>query len=426
MVELKMHLKKYRVLYLLSLLFIVMMIVHLSYNMGMYGDDATFYVYFPAQHENLFEFLKFRYNNWTSRLSVETLMFCFINHRFAFAVLDSLVYVVLAYSLYLLFGRKSIIISILAVCAFPFYHYTSCGLYAASTNYTWPIAFLTYGLVYVKKVLKDEKLNFGEIILTLFCFVFVAFVEICTVLMLIYLVGAIIYKYAKHKKVSIFLLILSLIAIFGIVIMMLSAGNANRRLQELKYFPEYETYNIIQKLTYGLVFVGNANSLFPCAINLCFYILLIVISFICRKDKTTKLCSLAPLVMFALFYIVYLIIGLSNKNLNFDFLTYANDLKLSGLFIYVLCAYATLISLFPLISICRLFKGEQRIFLAVSHIVSVGLIGSFGLNGSISFFADYRPTIFSGLVIVFMILEMIFSIRHLQEKNYVGELLITK
>ena len=142
--------------------------------------------------------------------------------------------------------------------------------------------------------------------------------------------------------------------------------------------------------------------------------------------KTILLILLFPCSLVALFYIVYLIIGLSNKNLNFDFLTYANDLKLSGLFIYVLCAYATLISLFPLISICRLFKGEQRIFLAVSHIVSVGLIGSFGLNGSISFFADYRPTIFSGLVIVFMILEIIFSIRHLQEKNYVGELLITK
>lgn len=422
MKKLAMHLKKYRVLYMLTLLFVAMLIVHIDYNYAIYGDDATFYVYFPEQFASLFDYLKFRYNNWTSRMSVEVVMYCFINSRIAFAILDSLLYVVLAYSLYLLFDKKSILISIIAVCMFPFYHYKSCGLYAASTNYTWPIAFLAYGLVCVKKIIKCEKLNIIEITLMLFSFVFVSFVEICTVLMLLYLIGAMIYHYIKNKKVSPTLIIITAIAVFGIIFMMLSPGNANRRVQEFKYFPEFAEFNIIQKLMYGLVFVGNANSLLPCAVNICFYVLLVVISFKNNKDKLTKICSIAPLVMFALFYIVYLTIGLANKNLKFDFLFYANDLIFSEAFIYILCGYAALLSLFPLVSLIKLYKGEQRIFLVLSYIVSVGMLGSFGLNGSISFFADYRPTIFSSLVMIIVCLQMFYSLNHINKQDYNGEL----
>lgn len=422
MKNLTQHLKKYRVLYLLTLLFVAMIIVHIYYNYAIYGDDATFYVYFPELFSSLFEFLKFRYNSWTSRMSVEVVMYCFINSRIAFAILDSLLYVVLAYSLYLLFDKKSILISIIAVCMFPFYHYKSCGLYAASTNYTWPIAFLAYGLVCVKKIIKNQKLNVVEIILMLFSFVFVSFVEICTVLMILYLIGAMIYHYMKNKKISPMLIIATAIAVFGIIFMMLSPGNANRRVQELKYFPEYAEFNIIQKLMYGLVFVGNANSLLPCAVNICFYVLLIILAFKNNKDKLTKVCSLAPVVMFALFYVVYFVASLVNKNLNFDFLFYANDLVFNEIFIYILCAYATLISLFPLITLLKIYKGEQRIFLVLSYIVSIGMLGSFGLNGSISFFANYRPTIFSSLVMIIVCLEMFYSLKQINDKNYNGEL----
>ena len=418
------HIQKHRVLYALMILFVSIMVVHLVYNNGMYGDDATFYVFFPEKHANVFEFLKYRYNHWTSRLSVETVMFCFIQHKFAFAVLDSLVFVVLAYSLYLLFNKKSIIVSLIVLCMFPFYHYVSCGLYSASVNYTWPIAFLAYGFVYVNKILKNQNLNIIELILMYFCFVFVSFVEICTVLMFVYLLVAIIFNYIKNKKISITLIVAMLVAIIGIIVFLLSPGNVNRSVQELKYFPEYEEFNIVQKLTYGLVFVGNANSLYPTPINICLCVLLIYAAFTCKKDIFTKLCSLAPAVMFGLFYLIYNVVGLLNGNLNFEFLTYANKLKFDEALIYILCLHAVIVTAALFISIYRIFKGKQRIFLLISYILAVGLIGSFGLNGSISFFADYRPTIFSTLLFVLICLEIFFGIKELKDKNYNGDLIL--
>ncbi len=411
MEKLKNHLKKHRVIYLLSVLFVSMIIVHIVYNVrGMYGDDATFYRFFPEQHDSLVDYLVFRYNNWTSRMSVEAIMFLLINNRVLFSILDSLMYVLLAYSFYRFFDKKSITLSVVVTCLLPYYHYVSVGLYAGSVNYTWPIAFLMFGLIFIKKIVNNQKLNAFEVILLFFSFVFVSFVEICAVLMFVFMVIALVYHYIKNKKISPIIIISALIAILGIVFMLLSPGNSNRANQEIRYFPEYANYNIVQKLTYGLVFVANANSLLPCALNIIFSVLIVIIAFKSNKGKTTKIFAIIPLAVQPLFYVIYTIVGLAQNNLNFEFITYANILVGNATLKYIICLYACVVTIFTFLAIIKNFSGKQRIFLIIGYILSVGLIGSFGLNGSISFYADYRPTIFSCFILSLMVLDILYSL----------------
>ena len=75
----------------------------------------------------------------------------------------------------LFFDKKSIIISLIAVCLLPFYHFTSVGLYTGSVHYTWPVALLMYGLISIKKIINSQKLNVFEVILQFLCFIFVIF-----------------------------------------------------------------------------------------------------------------------------------------------------------------------------------------------------------------------------------------------------------
>ena len=79
-------------------MFVVVLISRIIYNQSLFGDDYNYYLHFPDQFESIIDFLSFRYKNWTSRLSVEFVMFAFIKHRYLFAVLDSLIYVLIVYS----------------------------------------------------------------------------------------------------------------------------------------------------------------------------------------------------------------------------------------------------------------------------------------------------------------------------------------
>lgn len=403
------HLKKYRVLYVLSALFVSMISVHIVYNArGIYADDGNFFQHYPLMYDSLFDYLKVRYNSWSSRISIEIVMFTLINKRILFSIVNSLFYVLLAYSFYLFFDKKSIIISLIAVCLLPFYHFTSVGLYTGSVHYTWPVALLMYGLISIKKIINNQKLNVFEVILQFLCFIFVIFVEICAVLFLVFMVVAFVYNYIKNKKISINILISSVISIAGLVFILTAPGNANRSVLEYKYFPEYAGFNIVQKLTYGLVFVANANSLFPCAANIVFGILLFVLA-IKNKDILAKIFAAIPLVFQPLFFIVFIVTKSFNKNLSFEFLTRANGLTFDNPLLYILCVYAVVVSLSTMLAIFKMFSGKERILYLICYVLVVGMIGSFGLNASISFYADYRPTIYSGFVLMIIAQHMIYS-----------------
>ena len=410
MEKLLLNIKKHRVFYVLTLLFLSIMIVHFVYNArGIYADDGNYFQYYPLMYDSLFDYLKVRYNSWSSRVSIEVVMFTLINKRILFSVINSLVYVLLAYSFYLFFDKKSIIISLIAVCVLPFYHFTSVGLYTGSVHYTWPIAFLMYSLVYVKKIIGNQKLNVCELVLLFFCISFIMFVEICAVLLLVFMIASFIYNYVKNRKISLVLLVSAIILVCGLIFMLTAPGNANRSILEFKYFPEYRNFNILQKFAFGLVFVANANSLMPNAINIIFSLSLLAVA-LKNKNKLATVSSIIPLAMQLIFYLVYIIIGIINKNLNFEFLRFANGLSFNNCLIYILCFHATIVTISNLVTLFVLFTKKDRIFYILSYLLVVGLIGSFCLNASISFYADYRPTIYSGFVLLIMIQSMLYLI----------------
>lgn len=415
--RIKTHLIKHKVVYTLLLVFVVVLISRIIYNQSLFGDDYNYYLHFPDQFESIIDFLSFRYKNWTCRLSVEFVMFAFIKHRYLFAVLDSLIYVLIVYSIYLLFDKRSIILSLIGACMIPFYYYTKdVGYYAGSTNYAWPIAFLLLGLVFIKKIICGNKLKFYEIIILLLSFVFSSFVEICAVLLLICMSVAEIVYIKKHRKFSFIIAISAVISSLGIIFMLLSPGNTNRaNLEIINYFPEYQSYNIIQKLSYGLIFVNNATCLIPTLSYFTLYALLIYLSFKNKKDLITKICSMMPIITLVAFYIIYILLGIINHNLNFEFLYKSNGLTFSKPITYVLIAIAIINNLSIIISIFKNFNANEKIFYMIFYVVSIGIVGSFGLVGSVSFYADYRPVIFSGVIISIIVQQIIYSQNNLKK-----------
>ncbi len=408
-VEVKKHIYKYRVIYTLFSLFVLMLILHLVYNYKMSGDDYKYYRHFPEQFSSVFEYLKFRYNNWTSRLSVELIMFLFIDKGFLFAILDSLIFVLLVYSIWLLFDKKSIVISTLGVLALPLYRFSVCGLYAGSVNYIWPITFFVLGLYFIKKIIENKKLYVYEYLILLFSFLFVCFVEVLTVLLLVVMIIALIVNYKKNKKFSFTMAISMMIAIAGIVVMLTSKGNASRILQETNFYPEFENFNIFHKICLGFVYIANASCLLPSLLYYLLYIFLIYMSFKNKKDWFTKIVSLAPFIILVGFYLTNSIIWLVNGNINIEFLNTTKVLSFDKPFVYVLTMIGVLMYVFPVISMFRIFDKSESICLILLYTLATGLIGSFGLIVSISYYSDYRPTFFSSLIIFFMIFYIINS-----------------
>ena len=51
----------------------------------------------------------------------------------------------------------------------------------------------------------------------------------------------------------------------------------------------------------------------------------------------------------------------------------------------------------------------------IFYVVSIVIVGSFGLVGSVSFYADYRPVIFSGVIISIIVQQIIYSQNNLKK-----------
>ena len=259
-------------------LFIFFLIVNIK--LPSINDDVYFSTV-PSEYANSFEFLKYRYYSWTSRLVIEFILINIIKIPILWAFLNTLICAATVYFIYKLFGLKTSSYSSLMILflflLFPYYIVGSAGWITTTVNYIWPLFFGIVATYPIKKALYDEKIKWFESPLYLVSLIIAASNEPVLALMLGFYVIFVGYLFYKQKKINLFL-IFGLVLIIGCLIFSLTTpGNDNRYREEMRnWFPEFGELSIFEKLSISIFFsskyfLGGNNVFLAFLVMLCFF-----------------------------------------------------------------------------------------------------------------------------------------------------------
>lgn len=232
--------EKYNKIFAVSaLLFILFFLIATPISI----DDIN---YFALQSAN-FEWLSLRYNTWSSRIVIESILPFMAKHEYIFKLITILLFLSAPIAIYITTQKYKLSASlcILLIAIFPFYKLTSAGYAATMTNYFYPILFGLWIFVY----LFIKKANiFGYLILMILA-TYVVNHEQTAILLLVVSLIALFYK-DSDKKLASLCLILSVIGLFFIFT---CPGNSVRLAAESKtWLPGYENYELLDKINLGI------------------------------------------------------------------------------------------------------------------------------------------------------------------------------
>ena len=280
------------------ILLIMLVVIHCIIKLN-YGDDLFFE---KVLNENkLFPWVIDRYNTWSSRVIVESVLVIVMKFGAVFwKVLNIASLMLLAVSISKLLveenARRYNWIIVALVLAYPFKDMSTAGWAATTINYTWPLSLGLYSLIIVKKILKNENIKWYEYILSIIALIYAINVEqMCAILLAIY-VPKTIYLMIK-KKTSIYMIIQSIVCVLSLIFILTCPGNAARDILETAtWFPEFANLSFIQKFLMGYSsslakFIFEPNAVFMIA-----GVLLFILTYLKEKNKYIRIISGVPIV----------------------------------------------------------------------------------------------------------------------------------
>ena len=220
------------------------------------NDDAWFAEMLDKY--SLPEYLKMRYNVWTSRIFIETGEVCLNRiNPWVWKGINIFIIIALVYECSEIWGRDNKLIStvgfMLLVLLFPASMLSSAGWISTTLNYLWSTTagIFTILLLY-KWIQKGRRISIIEYILgVLACLYCCCQEQVVAVLLVTYILYGLYCKLYQHKIPVIWWIFL-IIAIGFLIFIFLCPGNANRTvLETASWFPEFENLKLHQKLLIG-------------------------------------------------------------------------------------------------------------------------------------------------------------------------------
>lgn len=244
--------------YMFFILFAVVLIFFMKTTKN--GDDIIYSGYLVDR--SLKQFLIDRYENWTSRLIIETILvlLCSKVPYTIFCFLNSATYVIMTIILSKIFNKeqnKNINIFLcFLVLLYPLSHIGSAGYMATSINYLLPLTCLFYSIYVVLQIINSEKISKISYIIAIItsliacnmeqmCIVFVGFLFLAEIFIIIN---------KKSIKKNWYLILLFAISIIELIFIAKCPGNSNRYNKEIKnWYNEFANYGLPSKIYLGIV-----------------------------------------------------------------------------------------------------------------------------------------------------------------------------
>ena len=244
----------------LLLFIIVLCIIH--FCIAESGDDTAYFNH-ALQDTSYIDFLKTRYNTWSSRLIIETILInCYRLNFGLWRILDVAAFVLIAecmISICALPKKFSFIVYGVILFFTDYKSLCSAGWGATTVNYLWPLACAMPAFVIIKKIFTNGNISKHQIVISLLLLLFAINQEqvaaLCFGLSVSFFVIRLIQN-RRLQKSDLYLVSISLLCLISMIFILACPGNANRFTSETKnWFPEYTNLSLFEKIQLGILTV---------------------------------------------------------------------------------------------------------------------------------------------------------------------------
>lgn len=402
---------------IMLLFFVIILIMHMFYN---FSNDDVNYFNSILDNKNIIDFVIERYNNWSSRVIIESLLVIVSRNIYLWRVLDSLVIVLLVYSINKLFYKKMTWNNLLFTCliffVYPFLDMTGAGFCATTLNYLWPLTFMLFGFIPFRNNYYGEKIDKRLLIFYVLALVYACNQEqsVCIVfgVSLIYLMYCI-----KTKRDIKYVVMTILIALASLIFIAGCPGNVIRKAVETTtHNPVYKYANFLDKIYMGIV---STMSILLSNLLVLLALISSLFVFIIRKKE-----NLFVKIIGSSLFLIILIIGCLKINTviykkRLLLFNYASDVKHAFLFDtrHIFALVISVLFIVTVIYILVKLLKENSILPIIIILMGCASRVIMGFSPTV-FVSGSRTMIFMYFSLLFIIIQLFNSIS-LKKKSYI-------
>lgn len=289
---------KYNMLILFSIFFIINLLCHLPMKLN--GDAAEWFAVALDDH-TLFEFLKLRYLQWSSRTLIDCILviLCYLPFG-VWQVLNSLIYTIIGVIICKIVNTDKIAVRfcVFVLClVYPFLDMNTAGWLATTLNYLWPLLGILGGGYYIL-LSTNRKLRKYENVIACVMLLFGANLEQGVVILFGFLIAFDWICVKNNIRMSRLLKVSHIVIFVNFLYIVLCPGNRLRAIsEELSNFPEFATLSLFDKFELGMSstlyqFIFNLEPLF-----FMFALCLLIAVFELKKDIIVRTIAIVPLLI---------------------------------------------------------------------------------------------------------------------------------
>lgn len=252
--------------------FFLVAVIGLVYHLLMQpmgGDDVFFSE--ATKDVTLWEYLSFRYLNWTSRVVSECILVNVIQVPILWRAINYLMFVTFPIIFAKLFDDSELMrwCGVGAVLIFPFHDMGTAGWITTTVTHFWPLWGIFFVGLLVKKMASEERIHPILAALGVLVCVMTGSHEQYAVIMMVVFAIYVVYLWQQKKRPANLPLFTALVLVTAVslAVIVLCPGNAGRNAVSIADLPIYAEFGFGEKLYLGLlsierVFIANADAVF--------------------------------------------------------------------------------------------------------------------------------------------------------------------
>lgn len=362
--------------------FVVLIMFHLIIN-GQFGDDL-FFGTVVSDEKNILQFLKERYNTWSSRLIIELVLVSISkSNLIIWKIFNIIIYLLLAKSISKICLAENNKLLNYIICGmllmFPIPVLNNTGWVATTTNYLWVASLGVFSMSIIIEYIKEIKIPIWKYILYIITMLYASNQEQMAVVMFLVFGVFLLYQLIKNKlnyilKKQKFLIFAFILTIVSLIFILTCPGNIVRKEAEVKsWYPEYTTFNFIEKIELGLTSTMKILILETNTIFIIFTLMVFIGVCIIEKNKIYKILSFIPFAssIFYTFFINHIMLILPKvfkiiqRFMQLGLIMDLNSISIVNLSVIIMYVCIILLILF---SIYRIFKKDIKMYICIRNI----------------------------------------------------------
>ena len=352
----------------------------------------------------MFEWVKYRYLNWSARVLQEGMGFYLIWHPFVWKIINTVIYIAFPFVITRLVKGDftAYMFSCAAFLIYPILDLRSAGWICTTITYFWPAFFGVCCCLLIRRCCSSEcKIKWFEYPLFYIALLLACDHELLAAFLFMIISYSIIYCIVSKIKVHGLLISALVINALNLAFILLSPGNSARSAAETNYWdPVFGDLTLPDKIYKGLHYTCNVYIYKMNAVYIVLALLTALAAFVYARKKVTYLVASLPSVILFVLHHVFSIYDLGQ----------ISDPNLHDIRIYIPIAFMVISFGAILFTLFDVFGIKDALTLSIVLLGGLSTTAVMGFSPTV-YASGARTSIFTNFAMIYVIVVLLGKLR---------------